>query len=100
MNRILLLLCLNCVGAETNQYPFSLSTNTEIMIRDRQPQTVEIYSVKSPDPWFTLKLISTARKTNDWYSDYDYSHTNLQIISTHQPIVTEANGKWIITFKP
>lgn len=102
MKHILLLLCLNCLGAETNY--ISNFSNSEIMTRTRQPQIVEIYSVKSPEPWITVTLINTNPVTNEnrglEFIQYDYSCTNLQVISTHQPIVTEKNGKWIITFKP
>lgn len=103
MKHLILLLCLTCLGAETNNLQtLEVGTNflKDVVIIEQLPRAVEIYADKSPDPWLKLKLISTARKTNDWLTDYDYSATNMQITSTHKPTVTETNGKWIITFKP
>ena len=101
MKHILLLLCLNCLGADTN-YISNFSTNEDFVIQSRQPQIVQIYSIKSPNPWFTAKLIKPLLVTNEIlgskFTDYDYSCTNMEIISTVRPIVTETNGQWIITF--
>lgn len=57
-----------------------------------------IITARDPDKKLWLDVKWTGGTTDDVWKDF--YPTNVEIICSHEPIITNKNGEWIIRFKP